>query len=522
MRYSKNRLILWSAATLTAIVALAALAMRLARPSPDSGGSAPHLVVYCAAGLRVPVEKTAEEYRQRYGVAIQLQYGGSDTLLNQIKLAPAGDLYIAADERYISTARDQGLVKEAISVASQRPVIAVRKGNPRNVRGIADLLRDDVRVALGSSEQAAIGVTTRRLLTESGQWADLEKRVTASGVFKPTVHDIANDIKLTAVDAGIVWDTTVALYPELDAVEAPELERGRSNITLGVLTASRAPAAALRFARYLSARDRGLRTFGAMGFAVVEGDEWEESPEIIFYCGSVSRRAVEPVIRAFEQREGVRVNTSFNGCGILTGQMRAMSCSPQAANLPDVYLACDVYYMDNVRDLFQDPTSVSDTDIVIVVARDNPLNIQTLRDLARPGVRVVVGQPEQCTIGALTRQLLESQGLLDEVMKNVVTQTATSAMLVPAVTTGSADAALAYASDVLFEQQRVKALTVDGPRAKAVQPIAVARGSRHKELSRRFFDAVTGSRGAFEAAGFRWRLQPASTIAPASRPGGAP
>ena len=53
---------------------------------PDRGGNAKRLVVYCAAGLRVPVELIAEEYEEQYGVAIELQYCGSGELLNQLEI----------------------------------------------------------------------------------------------------------------------------------------------------------------------------------------------------------------------------------------------------------------------------------------------------------------------------------------------------------------------------------------------------------------------------------------------------
>ena len=171
-------------------------------------------------------------------------------------------------------------------------------------------------------------------------------------------------------------------------------------------------------------------------------------------------------------------------------------------------MACDVYYLETVRDWFQEAVNVSDTDIVIAVQKGNPKGIQTLQDLARPGMRVAVGQPDQCTIGVLTRRLLEHEGLYDQLLKeNVVTQTATSALLVPAVTSKSADAALAYRTDTLAERDKVDVVTVESELSKAIQPYSIARSSHHKELGRRLFRAIARSRIAFEAAGFHWRLK---------------
>ena len=66
---------------------------------PQSGtvaGQKP-LLVFCAAGIKPPVEAVAREYEQTFGVPVQLQYGGSGTLLSNLRVADAGDLYLAAD-----------------------------------------------------------------------------------------------------------------------------------------------------------------------------------------------------------------------------------------------------------------------------------------------------------------------------------------------------------------------------------------------------------------------------------------
>ena len=510
-----NGLFVLSGGALAALLVLGLLLYGMGRPSGSwsttrgsgSGGEGGGgLVVYCAAGIRLPVEQIAAEYEREYGVPVHLQYGGSQTLLSQLEVARTGDLYLPGDDEYMELGREKGLVRETIPLAMMRPVIIVRRGNPKEIRGIADLWREEVRTALGNPEQAAIGKLARKLLQATGQWERLEQHVTRTGVFQPTVPEVANNVAIGSSDAGIVWDTTVALYPDLEAIDAPELAPGEAGISVGVLESAKDPTAALRLARYFGARDKGLARFRENGFRTVEGDKWSEHPEITFFCGSVNRRAVEPAIQAFERREGVRVNTVYNGCGILTGQMRTIAGGRQGLGFPDTYMACDVYYLDAVKELFQDGVDISDTEVVIAVPKGNPKGIRTLRDLARPGVRVSVGQPDQCTIGVLTRTLLQAEGVHEEVMANVATQTATSALLVPTVTTGSVDATLAYATDTLAEAERLEVIRIESPAALAIQPFAIARSSEQKQLARRLYETIAASRQTFETAGFHWRL----------------
>ena len=302
-----------------------------------------------------------------------------------------------------------------------------------------------------------------------------------------------------------MWDATVAQHPELEAVHVSLLDDARQEISVAVLDATKQPTAALRLARFLNSGE-GNAVFKQHGFEPVEGDKWAPHPEITFFCGSVNRRAIEDVIKEFERREGVTVNTAYNGCGILTAQMRTIDQEKGGAGFPDVYMACDRYYLENVKDWFQEDVDVSDADIVIVVPKGNPKNIQGIKDLTKPGMRVSVGQPEQCTIGALTRTMLQNIKVYDDVMKNVVMQTASSAMLVPTVTTGSVDATIAYITDTLAESDKVDYVRIDSDFAKAIQPFSIARSSEHKYLGRRLFQAIAEAGERFKDAGFHFRL----------------
>src|SRR5689334_17538838 len=95
------------------------------------GQAAEPLVVYCAAGVRAPVEAVAKQYEAAYGVPVRLQYGGSQTLLAGIEVSRRGDLYIPGDDSYLKAARDKGLIDETIPLARMTPVLVVRQGNPK-------------------------------------------------------------------------------------------------------------------------------------------------------------------------------------------------------------------------------------------------------------------------------------------------------------------------------------------------------------------------------------------------------
>lgn len=468
---------------------------------PEDKKEKKKLMFYCAAGVRNPVLELTQKFYEDYGIKCELQYGGSNTLLSNIAVSQKGDLYLAADISYLLQAKERGLVEEILPIAMMKPVIAVRKGNPKKIKSVDDLLKDDVRVALGNPEAASIGKQTKKYLHKVGKWDALKKHVEENGVFKPTVPEVANDLKLGSVDAGIIWDATVNQYSELEMLEIPAFKNAVKEISVGILKSSKHPTEALAVARFLNS-EIAVPVFKKFGYKPITGDKWVLNPEINFFCGAVNRRAVEDVLVEFGKREGVTINTIYQGCGILTGQMKAIKSGEGGGGFPDIYMACDNYYLENVHTWFDDGVEVSEADIVIVVPKGNPKNIKTLEDLTRPGMKISVGQPRQCTIGALTRIMLEKMGIYERVMKNVVSQTASSAMLIPSVTTESVDATIAYVTDAQAEKKRIEYIHINNPSAKAVQPVAVSVASDYKVLASRLKQKIIHAEESFKKAGF--------------------
>lgn len=490
--------------SLAAIVGLTALLFFQSR-RPQTGATAGHtpLLLFCAAGIKPVVEQVARSYEKAYGVPMQLQYGGSGTLLSNIRVAKIGDLFLAADESYVGSARQYGLLAETIPLARQLPVIAVAKGNPKHIRVLDDLRRQDVRLAMANPDAASIGRTTRALLQQAGQWAEFQKRVT---VFKPTVTDVANDVKLGSVDAGIVWDATARQYPELDLLKVPLFDTASETISISVLKLSEQPAAALRFARYLGARDQGLKQFAQLFYTPVEGDAWAETPELKFFSGAMLRPGLEQTLKEFEAREGCRLTTVYNGCGILVAQMRA-------GERPDAYFSCDTSFMKSVADLYLAPETIVDNNLMILVAKGNPLAIKTVADLAKPGVRLGLPHHEKSAMGNIAWKMLNEMGLYDKLAANLKVESPTGDFLVNQLRTGSLDAIIACRSNQASVKDYLDAIPIDHPLARMAQPYAVGRNTPYKYMMTRLLDALTTStsRQRFEAAGFGWRYQPGST-----------
>lgn len=481
---------------LAIVTAVVALSWPRGQAQPGRKGA---LTLLCAAGVNDPVKTIVADYRNETGLAVDVNLGNSGALLNTLDVASTvGDLYLAGDGLHMDLAVQRGRVAEVIPIGRQHLVIAVAKGNPKNIHGLDDLTRGDVRLAL-TNANASAGRLAKAIFQELTLWERIEAKIT---VLKSQVTEIAADVSLGAVDAALVWNQMLALYPQLEGVSDTRLEARPEAIRIGVLTASRQPTAALHFARYLAATDRGLKRFADRGYQIAKGDAWEDRPRLILYSGGVNAAAIKETLIAFEQREGCRVESVFNGCGILVSQMKAVEGKPA---FPDAYLACDTSYLEPVRDHFGPGTVVSETDIVMLVPGGNPKGIRLLGDLARDGLRVGLANPEQSTLGTLTRSLLRDAGVLDAVMPRVVAQTPTADMLVSQLRTGALDVVVVYRVNTTFAEG-CESIPMALPGTRAMQPFAVANSSHHAQLAERLLRALRHpeSRKRYEAAGFRW------------------
>ena len=459
------------------------------------------LVIYCAAGIRLPVEDVLEEYEKQYGVTFLTKFAGSGELKSDLRVG-GGDLYLAADVTYLIETREKGLVREFVPIAHQYPVIAVRKGNPKHIRGLVDLQRDDVQLSLADPDRAAVSKVTRKLLKPSGQWEPIWKRV---AVQRGTVNEVANDVaKLASGDAGIVWNATVGQYDDLEMISVPELEQSPNQITIGVLESSKQPTRALHFIRYLTSRDRGLKHFQKFGYKIVDGDKWVEKPEIVVFSGGLNFPAIEETIEEFENREGVTVLTTAGGCGTLVGQMKA-------GEHPDIYFSCDVSFMSDVKDLFLDAVNVSQTDMVIITQKGNEHRIQTIKDLAQQGLELALCDPQKSALGKLTEQLLRKHGLLNGVRANQAVTGPTAAETVMYVVNGKLDAAIVYEANTIHQAKRgnLEVIPIDDPDAIAIQPLAVGKKSDFPLLTARLMEQILSaeSKKSFGEFGFKWLVE---------------
>ena len=465
------------------------------------GPSATAIIVHCADALRAPMESIAKAYELETGQPVELRVNASQSLLAQMELSHQGDLYLPADDSYLDMARAKKLIREVLPMATMGAVVVVNP-SAKKITKWADLLTDDCKLILANPAAAAIGKVTRDELRKTGRWADIEKR---KPTFQGKISDVASAVLLHPKGAGIVWDAVAGQFPKLTVVRLPELAGIRSHVGIAVTSFSKQPTDALRFARYASAKDKGLMELSKRSYTIPEvADVYDIHPQLRLSGGSMLRPALEETIKEFQRREGVTIHTNWNGCGILVAEM-------QTKKIPDIYFACEPRFMEKVQELFEPPEIVSSNRLVIAVRKGNPREIRALKDLSKDDLKVGVGYENQCALGDLTKMTFIRTGLYARLQRNIAKQAPSGDLLISDFRGGALDVIVCYESNVTpyldeFEFTPVDIGVDNRDCTNPLQPVAIRKDTAHPQLARRLMEAFQSveSRARFEKLGFGW------------------
>lgn len=486
------------------------------------------LRVFCAAGMVTPVREILTGYEAEYGVKTEENYDGSGKLLSTIRtIGVDGDLYVSADAFHIEAAKKEGLVAEVIPLAVLRPVVVVNTKTKQlldaagtKIVSLRDLLQSDLKFVLAHPDLASVGQLTKAVVQKASLWSVVEERLRSQSALALTVNTV-NEVTVTVRTregyAGVVWSANAAAFSDLHVLPLPEFAGVKELLQVGVLAKSKEPTAALRLARYLAAADKGAKVLAKYHYeAVGDADVWEETPTIHLSAGAMLLPGIDVVVKAFAEREGVDIKTSYGGCGLLVSQMKAIKSSPASKQFPDAYFACDQSFLDDVADWFQAGVIVARNPMVLVVAKGNPVGVRDLGDLTRKDLRVGLAHAENSALGKLTERLLKKLNLHERVYsaerRQPIVHADAAHSLVNQMRVGALDVAVVYKSNVLSAsatKENLDLIDLNLPEAVATQPFAIAQNSRHKHLMRRLLEAIVAPDNAarFQSLGFSWMYE---------------
>jgi molybdate transport system substrate-binding protein len=240
---------------------------------------------------------------------------------------------------------------------------------------------------------------------------------------------------------------------------------------------------------------------------------------ITAFCGSVSKPAMEKAATEFEKTTGIKVYLNFGGSGTMLAQMKLSNNGDLYIPASPDYMALaerdGVIYTDSVK-------KISYLVPAILVQHGNPQNIQALSDLAQPGIKVGVADPESVSIGLYAYEILEHNNLLAGVGENIVTYGESFSKLASLVALKSVDAILGW--QLQWQPDTIEVINLKSEQITRVSYIsgAISTFTEDRESAQRFLDflASPSGQGIFSKQGYITTASEARKFAPQAEIGG--
>ena len=230
------------------------------------------------------------------------------------------------------------------------------------------------------------------------------------------------------------------------------------------------------------------------------GGEGGGGGELLVFGAASLDTAVSQYAEAFAARTGAKVRTSFAGSDQLATQIR------QGAPA-DVFASADTEFPARLHGegLVEEPRIFASNRLVIAVRSDSP--IESLADLAEPGVKLVVGDPG-VPVGAYTGAALDQLPAAERqaILANVRSEEPDVGSVLAKLIQQAADAVIVYSTDATAAGGGLRAI----PLPDELQPeiayaiAAVNDGPGPKQLAQEFIEGLIEGDGAdsLRRAGF--------------------
>jgi len=180
----------------------------------------------------------------------------------------------------------------------------------------------------------------------------------------------------------------------------------------------------------------------------------KKAGKVLVLSGGSMRAPLEQAIKEYKKISDDEIMASYGGSGELCSQI-------QNSGKGDIYICHDPFMPWAEKQGMVDKWfTIGHFKVVIVVPKDNPKHIECLKDLAKPGIRIGVGDMTYSTSGQVVKQLLSTVPYGDAIKKNFVAQTKGHQGRCSSVEMGALDAGFAWGPVARLYSDKLKAIAI--------------------------------------------------------------
>ncbi len=243
------------------------------------GGGEQTLEVFVGSATKPATEEAARLFEERYGVKVDLHFGGSGAMLSQMKLTGRGDIYFPGSSDFMEKAEEEDIVlpdSERI-VVYLIPAINVQKGNPKDIQSLEDLARPDVKFAIADPETVCVGLYAAEILDKAGLSQSIRPDIVT---YAESCAKTAGLVALKSVDAVIGW--RVFQYWAPDEIETvylgPDQVPRIGYVPIAISKSSEQPVLAQQFIDFVTS-DEGKAIYAKWHYLTSEQEARQFAPQ---------------------------------------------------------------------------------------------------------------------------------------------------------------------------------------------------------------------------------------------------
>ena len=219
--------------------------------------------------------------------------------------------------------------------------------------------------------------------------------------------------------------------------------------------------------------------------------------ELFVFAGAASKPPTEEAAKIFEMKTGVKVYLTFGGSGFVLSQMTL-------AKKGDIYFPGSSDYMElaKKKNLVFHETEKKVVYLVpaINVQKGNPKRVKSLNDLAQPGLRVAIGNPDGVCVGLYAVEIIEKNLKPDEktaFRKNLVNYTESCEKTATAISLKAADAVIGWRVFQYWDPERIQSIPLKKEQIPRIGyiPIAISKFTANRALAQSFIDFILSDEG---------------------------
>jgi molybdate transport system substrate-binding protein len=235
------------------------------------------LTVFAAASLTEPFSRLGKSFEAAHpGTTVRFNFTGSQQLVLQIQQGAKADVFASADERWMETAKDSGLVEgEPVLFARNELVVIVPVANPAGIKRLQDLSRSGIKLVI-AAEAVPVGNYTLEMLaklsSQPGFGSKYGQQVLANvASYEENVKGVVAKVQLGEADAGVVYrsDATGPGASQVSVLTIPETANVIASYPIAVIRGAPSPELAKAFVELVRSAP-GQGSLEKSGFRAVE------------------------------------------------------------------------------------------------------------------------------------------------------------------------------------------------------------------------------------------------------------